>query len=108
MSLKSLLNQNILLYSKSGYDRYGRETVGSSTEYRARVQRVSKARLLPTGEQVLVTAIAYLDEEDLTVNNDDKVTYDSQDYKVFSVTTQIDGQGNQHHIKLELIKWQNS
>lgn len=101
------MNQTITLYSQSSYNRYGREVVGSGTNYKARVQEVSRARLLPNGEQVNINLIAYL-KSSITVAIDDRVTYNSEEYKVFSVSKPVDGQGTVNHTKLELIKWQET
>lgn len=107
MSFNSLLNQDITLYTKSGYNRYGRETVGSGVTHCVRVERTSKARLLPNGEQVMINAICYM-KPNVTINEDDKVTYDGTNYKVFGVYTAVEGEGNTHHKKVELIKWQTT
>ena len=107
MSLNSLLNQTITLYSKSGYDRDGREEVGSGTDHTARVQRTSKAKLMPNGEQVTIMAICYV-KPTLTINEDDRVTYDGEEYKVFGVYTAVEGTGNTNHKKVELIRWQET
>lgn len=107
MSLTGLLNQTISLYSKSGYDRYGRETVGSSTDYYARAEQVSKSKLLPNGQMINVSLIVYI-KPSVTININDKITYDSVDYKVFSVSKPVDGSGVLHHTKLECIKWQET
>jgi hypothetical protein len=107
MSFKSLLRQTVKLYTKSGYNRYGREIVGAGTNYKARVERGTKSKLLPNGEVVNVLATVYLDSS-VTINNDDRVTFNSEEYKVFSVKTTVDGQGNTHHLKADLIKWQET
>lgn len=101
------MNQTVTLYSKSSYNRYGREQVGSGTDYKCRAEEVSKARLTPTGEQVMINLILYMDST-VSVSIDDRATYNSEEYKVFSVKKPIDGSGNTHHLKLELIKWQET
>lgn len=105
MSLKSLFRQTITIYAKSGYDSQGRESVGAGTTAKARFQATSKTRLLPNGSIKNIDGIAYVGS-DVTVNIDDKVTYDSENYKVLGKYKVPDGQGNTNHIKLELIKWQ--
>jgi hypothetical protein len=105
MSLQGLLNQDITLYLKSSYDAYGRETLGSGTDYRCRFQAVKKNKLLPNGEVATIDAIVYMaGTVDVDVN--DKVTYSGVNYKVLGKNTQIDGQGNTNHLKLELVKFQ--
>ncbi len=105
MSLLGLLNQEITLYAKTGYNKEGREAVGSGSTVNARVQLVSKRRLLPNNSLVIVSAIVYVPAT-TSINTDDKVTYGGVDYKVFSRTDAVGGNGAIDHIKLELIKWQ--
>ena len=102
-----LFNQTITLYSKSSLNRYGREVVGSGTDYNARVQETTKVRLLPNGQQVMIMAIVYLNNA-VSVAVNDRVDFNSEKYKVFSLNKAVDGQGNTNHIKLELIKWQET
>lgn len=107
MSLTGLLNQTITLYSKTSYNKFGREVVGTGVDYYARVQLVTKSRLLPNGQTVLINLIVYI-KPSVTVNINDKVTYDSVDYKVFGVSKPVDGTGTLHHTKLELTRWQET
>lgn len=107
MSFTGLLNQTISLYTRSGYDRYGRESVGSAVEHSARVQEVSKTKLLPNGQTILINLIVFL-KSGVTININDKVTYGTTDYKVFSVSKPVDGSGNVHHIEVQCIKWQET
>lgn len=107
MSLKGLLNQTITVYSKSGYDEYGRETVGSGTNITARVQESTKRRLLADGSLVTIDAIVYC-PADTTINTDDRVVYGTENYKVFAKYVAVDGAGNTNHIKVELVKWRQT
>lgn len=104
MSLRGLLNQTITLYSKSGYNAYGRETVGSGTNYQCRFQKTTKTILLPTGQTIQLVAIVYLAGEP-TVAINDKVTYSDHDYKVAGIYTATDGQGNTNNTRLQLVEW---
>ena len=103
MSLPQLLNQTITIYSKSSYDAQGREVLGSGETIKARFQRVTKSRFLPNQQVVTIDGIAYLDGE-ADVNVNDKVTYSGENYKVHGKSIAVDGQGNFHHTKIELIK----
>ena len=113
MSLAGLLNQTITIYTKTGYSNDGRETVGSGTSVRSRFQAVSKRTLLPrnqansTGSVVEIDAIAYV-PADTTVENDYKVTYSGNNYKVVNKYAVPGQSGATHHIKLELAKWQSA
>jgi plastocyanin len=105
MSFSSLLNQTISLYSKIGLDKYGRETEGSATNYKARFQQVTKTRILANGETTTIDGIVFLPPT-ITINQGDKITYNSVDYKVFSKKLAVDGRGNTHHLTVEVQKWQ--
>ena len=105
MSLNSLFNQTITIYNKSSYNSEGREVLGSGSTSKARVQEVSKRKLTPDGSVIIIDLIVYA-KSSVTVNTDDKITYNSVNYKVIGKTTATDGQGNTNHYKLELVKWQ--
>lgn len=105
MSIDGLLNQTITIYGTASRDGYGRLSFGAGTSVDARFSATKKRVLLPSGDQMTIEAIAHV-PAGTTVNENDKVTYDSQDYKVFSRYAVPDGEGNTHHIKLELIQWQ--
>jgi len=104
MSIKGFFNQEITLYPKSSRNRYGRVVIGSGTDYNARFQKVSKSRLLPNGQTLLIAGIMYA-KSGLSININDRVDYGTDYYKVWGKTEPVDGQGNVHHLKLELIKW---
>jgi hypothetical protein len=105
MSLNGLLNQTITLFTKSGLDKYGKETYGSSVSTKARVQVTTKTRLLPNGQTKTILAVAYV-APSTTINVGDKVTYGGIDYKVFGRYDAVDGEGETNHIKVELTKWE--
>ena len=105
MSLASLLNQLITIYNQSSYDAYGRTSVGSGTTAKARFQAQKKRIILGNGDVATIDAVAYV-PSDTTVDEDDRVNYDSNDYKVLSAYPTPDGKGDTRFIKLELIKWQ--
>lgn len=107
MSVKSLSNQTITLYPASGKDKYGRESYTTGTDYKARVQLTSKARVVGTNESVEIVAIVYM-RPGISVSKGDKIAFNSVDYRVFGVYTAVDGAGNTNHTKLELIKWASS
>jgi hypothetical protein len=104
MSLTSLFNQDITVYTKSGYDSEGRETLSSSTTYKARVQESNEREVLPDGSVITIALVVYTFST-VTIDTDYKVTYNGVDYKVYSKYSAVDGVGNVNHIKLKLIKW---
>lgn len=105
MAITDLLNQTITLYTRTSYNKYGKMQVGSGTNYNARVQLHSKQKLLPNGQVIDLLATVYV-APTVTVAQNDKVTYDGVDYKVYQKYETVDGAGIANHIKLELIKWQ--
>lgn len=105
MAFNNLLNQTITHYPKSSLNKYGRESVGSASTLKGRVQPTTKSRLLPTGQTVLIELIIFLKGSE-TVNIGDKIVYSGTSYKVFGKKVGVDGRGNNHHIQLELTKWQ--
>lgn len=105
MSFLGLLNQAITIYPKSGYGADGRETLSTGNSVQARVQETTKRRLLPNGSLATIDAIAYV-PGDTTVSTDDRIDYSGTMYKVFGKYGAIGAAGNRHHIKLELVKWQ--
>lgn len=110
MSFSGLLGQNLTIYNTASKDRYGREQVGSGTSVNARFQKTSKPTFEYSGRgsrevQYVITGIAYV-KSDTTVNEGDKVTYDSINYRVHAISKVVDGTGNVHHKRLELTKWQ--
>lgn len=105
MSLASLFSQSIIIYNQSSYDEYGRTSVGSGTTSKARVQAKRKRIVLANGDVASIDAIAYV-PSGTTVDEDDRVTYDSNDYKVLSAYPTPDGKGDTKFIRLELVKWQ--
>lgn len=107
MSFTGLLNQSLTVYNKSSYGADGREVVGSGSTVKARVQPITKRKLLPNGSVINIDAIAYVNN-DATIATDDRVAYNSQQYKVLSTYPVPDGTGDTHHIKLELIKWRQT
>lgn len=104
MSINGLLNQQITIASKTGYNAYGRESVGAGSTVQARFQKSQKQKLLPNGSLLTIEAIVYV-PSDTVVVVDDKVTYGGIDYKVYGIYTAVDGTGSTNHIKLELVKW---
>lgn len=104
MAVLDFFNQTITLYTRSSYNKFGKLVVGSGTSVSARVQEDTKNVILTNGQVITILAIAYVSPS-ITVAVNDKVTYDSVDYKVYRKYKTVDGKGDANHIKLELVKW---
>lgn len=105
MPINALLNQTITVYNKSSLDKFGRESFGSGSSVKARMEVSRKSRLLPTGDTMTIDAKCFLSSA-ATVSRGDKVSYDSVDYKVTDIHKAIGGNGAVHHLELELQKWE--
>lgn len=103
MSFASLLNQSITHYPKTSFDKYGREVDGAAVAYKARVQEVTKSRLLPNGDVTTIDAVCFL-FGDPSINIHDRIDYGGTKYRVFGRKTGVDRNGAVHHIQLELQK----
>lgn len=103
--IKGLLNQTISVQGKTGYDVFGRETHDTASNVKCRFQKSPIQRLLPNGSLITIEAVVYV-ADDADVDIDDRVTFDSEDYKVYGKYQAVDGLGNTNHYKLELTKWQ--
>ena len=104
MTIAGLLNQTITIYNKTGFDSFGKPNLSSGVSARARVQQVTKQRVLPNNVVVTIYAIMYVGPS-VTVNVDDRITHGGVDYKVFSRNVQVDDRGATNHYKLECTKW---
>lgn len=102
-----MLNQRISIYSTPSFNAEGREVFTGSVVVKCRFQQMNKRKLLPNGDIIMIDGKVFVPgNTDVETNN--KVVFDSVDYKVLSKYVAVDGQGNTHHIELELIKWQST
>ena len=104
MSIKSLLNQSATLYVRSGYDADGETSFGSGSTIKGRFEPMTKRILLPNGQTLTIDAIAIVKASE-SLNTNDRVTYDSQEYKIVDIFKVPDDLGNTHHQELRLVKW---
>lgn len=107
MSFLGLLNQTITVYPKASYDGYGREVISSGVNHKARVQEVTKSRLLPNGQVAIIDALVFV-RSTASININDRMDYNGTTYKVFGKKVAVDGAGKTHHYELELQKWQQT
>lgn len=104
MSIKSLLNQSLTLYNRSGYGSDGEPTFSSGVATACRFEAKTKRILLPDGSVLTIDAEIWVGP-DVTVSTNDKANYDSNDYKVVDIAKVVDETGNTHHQELRLVKW---
>lgn len=104
MSLKHLLNQTLTQYSGGSYGADGKPTYGTGSSVACRFENKVKRILLPTGQTLTIDAFAVVDGG-ASFATDDRVTYDSIDYKVVDVFKAVDDMGDTHHQELRLVKW---
>lgn len=106
MALAQYLHQTVSHYPRTSYDGYGRETETTATDYLARVVLMTKRLMLPNGEFMTVDAsCVVLDDPAIAI--DDRIDYLGVKYRVHGIKKAVDGQGNVHHITMQLVKWVN-
>lgn len=105
MAVNDFFNQTITLYNKSSYDKFGKLVVGAGSSVSCRVQEGTKNVMRADGQVINILATVYMGPSE-TISVNDKVTYNSTDYKVYRKYVTVDGKGDANHIKIELIKWQ--
>jgi hypothetical protein len=105
MSFASLTNQTITHYPRTAYNTYGEQTDSASgVDYKARVELKTMRRLQVNGEVKIIDGKVFiLDDPGILI--DERVDYNSVKYRVHSVKQNVDGQGNVHHVTLEIKKW---
>lgn len=107
MSIAGLFNQIIAVYPKTSYNAQGREVNSTPSNVRGRFQAQRKTIFLPNNATLTVDAIAYV-PADTTIDIDYRVDYAGVKYKVYGKYPVVDGLGNTHHLKLELLKWRQT
>lgn len=106
MSLNALLNQSVVIQdaSSTNYDKGGKRVLGSSTTYRARVQKTNKTIIGPDREQEPIDAIVFLPAT-ASVSKGSKLTYNSEAYRVMAIEDVVVGNGTTHHLELKCQLW---
>lgn len=104
MSIKSLLNQSLTKYIKTGYSADGRVSFSASSTIKARIEPKQKRVLQPDGSILVSDAVAMV-LPDVSINTDDKLSYNGVDYKVIDIFEVPGETGDTHHKELKLQKW---
>lgn len=104
MSLSGLLNQSVSWYSRGSYGADGRPAYSTATTIRARLEARAKRVLLPNGTVVNIDALLIVAPSH-TITSDDKISFDSVDYRVLDIFKVPGGDGTVHHQEIKLAKW---
>lgn len=101
---KYLLNHSVTHYPKIGLDGSGREQYGEASAYKCRVQIQNRSRLTPEGKTITTEGIIYLNGNP-AIENNDKISYQGINYKVYKKEVATEGNGDSHNTKLEIMKF---
>lgn len=104
MSYVGFLNQTITIRGSSTTDEFGKQVFEASGTAKARFQQSNKTVLDSHGNVKSIDALIFVKAE-LAVDNDDKITYESVDYKVVGIKQRVGKNGVVHHQELEVVRW---
>lgn len=105
--LSELLNQTVSVYERVSYNRYGKATFDTPSTYSARVEQKLKRRLDPRGEVVTTNAKIIFDGSP-NITTESKITYGDITYRPVFINQAVDGDGNVHHLSVEVSLWQTT
>lgn len=100
--MKHLFNQTISVYSSSVLDRYGRKTMTTPVDYKARVETKREQYLNTQSAIELADAVMYTDST-CTATIDTRIDYLSEKYIVVKVEKATNKNGSTKFIKF-LVK----
>jgi len=104
MSILGLLNQTVTISPQSSRGADGETVFGDAVSVKSRFEAVTKRILLPDSQVLTIDAFVVVGPT-ITVSTGDKVTYDSNDYKVVDVFEVPGGSGSVEQKELRLVKW---
>jgi hypothetical protein len=104
MSFAGLLNQTVILATKATYGHDGRPTFGAGADVQARLEPMQKRYLTAEGTILTLDAVMMIGAS-VAINADDKVTYNSINYKVVDVFAVPGQDGATHHKEVNLMLW---
>ncbi len=105
MSFQSLLRQTVSIENPgTARDKNGRAVLGSSTSYKARVQRTNKTIITAERDREPIDAIIFLDRN-AVVSKGAKLTYDSEAYRVMTIEDVPGRNGTTHHYEIKAQLW---
>lgn len=102
--ITGLLNQSCSVSTVGAVDKFGKHTYAAAATYACRFQRTTRVIATKQNEVEPIDGIVFLDS-DAVVAIDDKLTFNSIDYRVMRIEPMIDGRGNTRHYELLVQKW---
>lgn len=103
MGITSYLNQTATLKPRSGVDRYGKPTIGTTSTFRCRAQG-SKTRVFNDQGVETQADLEMWVEPSLGVSEGDKIEFESKNYSVAKLDTKRKLTGVANHKKLLLLE----
>lgn len=101
--IASYLNQTVQRYPKSGYDTYGKPTLGTAEDVKARFQEKQRRAMNDKGVEFLTDAELWLlPSQDMAL--DDVVVFEEVRYKVVRVDVKRGLTGDADHKKVLLVR----
>lgn len=105
MAIAHLTKQSITIAAPTGtLTRQGKMTFDDAVSYNARVERTQKTISTPEKEREPIDAIVFIETSD-TITKGSKLVYDSQNYRVMSVSDVVGSIGSRHHYELMCQLW---
>lgn len=102
MPIASYLNQTVLRKGRTGKDRYGKITTGSSETIKGRIKGSTRRLIGGDGKEYTVDAELWI-KPTQTMNIDDVITWNEKDYKVIHIKEQVGLDGKIDHKKCFLL-----
>lgn len=99
-----LMNQVIEVRSKTGLDRYGSNTLGTSREVRCRFEFAQRTIVTVDHEREPIDGRVFIPASE-TVNVGDQCIYKNIEYRVMRVADQVGGNGKTNHFELLVQLW---
>jgi len=104
MNLDHLLKQLCTISTAGAQDKFGKKTQGTAVEYDCRFQKTSRVIATTQREREPINGVVWLSAT-AVVARDDKLTFDSVDYRVMTIEPMIDRNGATRHIELMVQEW---
>ena len=103
-TISHLLNQTCTISTAGVVDKFNKRTFGTATSTACRFQKVHRTLATKQNEIEPIDGLVWV-ESDTTVVVDDKLIFDSVDYRVVQAEPMIDGVGTTRHIELLVQEW---